>query len=466
MSDALHLERAKPLNGLSARDGGYVLYWMQQSQRAEWNHALEYAVNQANERSLPVVVCFGLTDDYPDANTRHYRFMLEGLAEVAPALKDRGIRFVVRRGEPTAVALELAADAALVVCDRGYLRHQKAWRQRVAEGAPCRVVQVESDVVVPVEVASGKAEYAARTIRPKIQRALDRFLASLPQADVKKDARGVMLEGEDLSDLDVLLERLKIDRSVPTVERFYRGGATEAHRRMREFIDDGLERYGSGRDEPTGHDVSHLSPYLHFGQISPLEIVLAVFDADGANDAAKDAFVEQLVVRRELACNFVEYTDQYDAFACVPEWAQKTLQKHRDDPRPHRYTRNELENAETHDAYWNASMREMRITGYLHNRMRMYWGKKIIEWSNTPEYAFQTALYLNNKYFLDGRDPNSYTSVAWLFGLHDRPWSERDVFGTIRYMAASGLDRKCDMDAYMAHVEALEDGDGEGRKRF
>ena len=235
-----------------------------------------------------------------------------------------------------------------------------------------------------------------------------------------------------------------------------RNGTSQARQRLKRFILAHLEGYGETRNDPAAPGSSELSPYLHFGQISPVEIALKITDAKSGRPADKEAFLEELIVRRELAANFVYFNDDYDAYAAVPRWARQTLALHRRDPRPHRYTRRQMENAQTHDTYWNAAMREMRLTGYMHGYMRMYWGKKIIEWTNTPAYAHATALYLNNKYFIDGRDPNAYTNVAWLFGLHDRPWQERPVFGKVRYMNANGLRRKFDMDGYIRRVAEME----------
>jgi deoxyribodipyrimidine photo-lyase len=195
-----------------------------------------------------------------------------------------------------------------------------------------------------------------------------------------------------------------------------------------------------------------MSKYLHFGQISPIWLALTARRAKTKEDNI-EAFVEELVVRRELSMNFVLYTPDYDSYSNLPDWAKKTLEEHRDDEREHTYTRKQLESAETHDEYWNAAMKEMVHTGYMHNYMRMYWGKKFLEWSNTPEHAYRTTLYLNNKYFLDGRDPNSFANVAWIFGQHDRGWTEREVYGKVRYMSASGLERKTKPDQYIEKVE-------------
>jgi deoxyribodipyrimidine photo-lyase len=428
---------------------------MQQSQRASFNPALAYAIEMGNRAGLPVLVAFGLMDDYPDASLRHYRFMLEGLQDVAAMLAERRIRFVVRRGAPDRVAATLAEEAALAVCDRGYLRHQKAWRAEVARRAPCAVVEVEGDVVVPLEVASGQAEAAARTLRPKLQRVWDEYLRPLEDAAVHKSALALRIENVlDLSDLVGVLGSLQLDRSVPPVGRF-RGGTAAARRHLRRFLDGKLDGYARARSEPAAFQCSLLSPYLHFGQISPVEIALAVRAAGEAADDDRGAYLEELIVRRELAANFVAFEPRYDDYACLPGWARATLAAHRADRRPHIYTREQLESARTHDPYWNAAMREMRDTGFMHNYMRMYWAKKILEWTADPEAAFRTVLHLNNKYFLDGRDANSYANVAWVFGLHDRPWPERPVFGQVRYMNAKGLERKFDMAAYLRAVDAL-----------
>jgi deoxyribodipyrimidine photo-lyase len=449
--------RIKLLNDREVVQGRYVLYWMQQSQRAEMNHALEYAVQEANRREQGVVVGFGLTDDYPEANLRHYAFMLDGLKETAQALNRRGIRFVLRCGSPPEVALQLGREASLIVCDRGYLGHQRAWRARVADRAHCRVVQVESDVVVPVEAASGKAEIGARTLRPRIHRQLADYLVNLPAVPVLRKTMDSDLRGLDPDDPGAILKRLKIDRRVGPVPRWFKAGTAEAKRRFGGFVKTRLERYAQSHNQPQTDDISHMSPYLHFGQISPLYLALQISNAS-APRAAKDAFLEELIVRRELACNFTHFTPNYDSYACLPNWAQQSLAEHCRDRHEHVYSAALLESADTHDPYWNAAMREMVCTGFMHNYMRMYWGKKILEWSRMPEEGFATTLALNNKYFLDGRDPNSYAGVAWVYGVHDRAWPSRPIFGKVRSMMASGLERKCDIHAYVRKVAGRCDG--------
>jgi deoxyribodipyrimidine photo-lyase len=446
--------RIRQLNDTDIRlHADYVLYWMQQSQRAEVNHALEYAVLQANHLDLGVVVAFGITDDYPDANLRHYTFMLEGLTETKALLEKRGIQLVVRRGSPPDVALKLGNNAVMIVCDRGYLKHQRKWRDRVARKASCRVVQVESDVVVPVETVSPKAEYAARTIRPKIQKHLDDYLMELKPVTVQHPTVNHSFEGLEWNRPADILAMLNIDHAVSDVSQFYKGGTSQAKKIFDNFIRSGLKNYEKNHNQPQTDDTSHMSMYLHFGQISLLYLAMKIKNADQGLDSARAAFLEELIVRRELAANFVYYHPDYDNFDCIPKWAKQTLDDHRKDPRPYTYTRRQLEDANTHDPYWNAAMQEMKYTGFMHNYMRMYWGKKILEWSSSPELAFRNTLAINNKYFLDGRDPNSYAGVAWIYGVHDRAWPQRPIYGKVRCMMASGLERKCDIHAYVKKVK-------------
>jgi deoxyribodipyrimidine photo-lyase len=451
----IHLSRIQPLNSRSIQNGRYVLYWMQASQRAECNHALEYAIGEANGLNLPVVAGFGLTEKFPEANLRHYAFMLEGLEEVRKGLYDRGIQFVLVHESPELAATRLAEEAALVVADRGYLRIQRQWRNHVAKNAPCAVIQVESDAVVPVETASPKEEYTAGTLRPKMERILASYLVPLQERPVRKDSLSLRLDADDERDGRALLARMKIDRTVPPVKT-RRGGTERANALLGEFIAGKLRRYDELRSDPGLDFSSGLSPYLHFGQISPLAVALRVRAARGVPAAARKSFLEELIVRRELSMNFVFYNERYDGYECLPDWARKTLAEHAKDRREALYSSEQWERARTHDPYWNAAQKEMVLTGRMHNYMRMYWGKKILEWSRSPEEGYRTALRLNNRYELDGRDPNGFAGVAWCFGKHDRAWAERKVFGKIRYMNDAGLKRKFDMDAYLKKVDALE----------
>ena len=444
-------ERIKALNKKGVNKGTYVLYWMQASQRAEHNHALEYAISKGTELRQPVIVFFGITDHFPEANERHYAFMLEGLREVKQSLEKRGIQMVILHKSPERGAVQLARRASLTVVDRGYLRIQRDWRDYVAKRIDCPLIQVESDVIVPVEETSPKEEYAAATIRSKIHKKLNYFLVPLKQTDPAVDSLSLDFDSFDIQDVGKALSKLRIDRSVKEVDSF-QGGTKEALRHFEGFLKGKLDQFPELRNDPTLDNLSHMSLYLHFGQISPVFIALKVLETKGPG---KEAFLEELIVRRELSMNFVFYNEKYDSFEAIPEWAKKTLGVHQKNKRQYIYTHEELELAKTHDPYWNAAQEEMVIKGKMHGYMRMYWGKKILEWSKTPEEAFRIALYLNNKYELDGRDPNGFAGVAWCFGKHDRPWGERPIFGNVRYMNDKGLKRKFDADEYVKMMSQL-----------
>lgn len=443
--------RIKQLNSRPVSKGRYVLYWMQQSQRAEWNHALEYALYRANEFNLPLLVCFGLTANYPMATTRHYRFMLEGLKETARALENKGVQLVVRIGNPPEVAVELAENAALTVTDRGYLRLQNAWRREAAEALKCSLIQVESDVIVPVEEASPKDEFTAGTFRPKILRHLGEYLLPLKAGKAARDSLGIHLDSEKTGDIEGLLVKLGLSAEEKPLD-WIRGGTGEAEKRLDQFIEQHLDRVPAERNDPSKDCVSRLSPYLHFGQISSLYVALKIKER---NSPGSDIYLEELIVRRELAMNFVHYNEKYDSFECLPDWALKTLEEHAGDLREYLYSTADLEAARTHDQYWNAAQRELLLRGHMHGYMRMYWGKKILEWSPTPKEAFKRAQYFNDRYSLDGRDPNGYAGVAWCFGKHDRAWGARPVFGKVRYMNDQGLRRKFDIDEYVRKIDTL-----------
>ena len=424
---------------------------MQAAQRAGTNHALEYAVGVSNELRKPLLVLFALTERYPEANERHYAFMLEGLRETQERLRERGIPMIVRRGEPDAVIAAFGRDAAAVVVDDGYVRIERRWRRSAAAALECPLIEVATNVIVPAEAASPKEEYAAATLRPRIYRRLDDFLRPLKTTPLRVPSPDPGLESWDIDGTEEALARLDLDRRIGRVAA-HRGGASEAERRLRSFVGRKLKAYAEDRNDPTVDGLSGLSPYLHFGQISPLTVALAVKKGPAYGQAA---FLEELIVRRELSFNFVRYNQAYDKFDGLPDWCRTTLLEHARDPRPAVYTRAELERAATHDPYWNAAQREMVLTGKMHGYMRMYWGKKILEWSVSPRHAYRTALALNNAYELDGRDPNGFGGVAWTFGKHDRPWGRRPVFGTVRAMTAAGLRRKFDADAYVRKIETL-----------
>lgn len=446
-------QRIRELNRKPVRDGRYILYWMQAAQRADWNHALDYAIQTANQRRKPLLAVFVLTD-YPQANLRHYQFMMEGLAQTQQDLAKRGILLNIIQGKPETIIPRLAKKADTVITDDGYLRIQRQWRNGIADAIECPLVEIITNVVVPVHVASDKENFSAGTLRPRIGRQLAAFLTPMKPIPLHSSLRSTdsLKESIRLDDIDKVLKKMNIDKSVPA-SNVFKGGSDEAQNRLKTFIAGKLNSYGEKRGDPSLDIQSHLSPYLHFGQISPLQIALEIGQTDSPGKAA---FLEELIVRQELAFNFVWYNPRYDQYDALPCWALRTLNFHAKDKRPYRYTLEQLETAQTHDPAWNAAQMEMVITGKMHNYMRMYWGKKILEWTKSPKQAFEWTLYLNNKYELDGRDPNSFAGVAWCFGKHDRAWGDRPVFGKVRYMNAAGLERKFDIQTYIDNINQMQ----------
>lgn len=440
----IELERVEMLRPGEPGRGGFVLLWVQSSVRTRDNHALEYAAREAKRLGQPFAAVFGLNPAYPEANARHFQYLLEGLRDLRGGLAARGIPLSIRIGHTPDEVLRAARGASLVVTDRGYLRIQRQWRMDLAARLEVPFVQVESDAVVPIRVVSEKQEYAARTLRPRLHRHLERFLVAV---DVQEGARGHpdWNPGLDVTDPALTVRALGVDNSVPPGEE--EGGEGKALARLTHFVTRVLPGYDAGRRDPNADGGSRLSAYLHYGHLSPLTAALAAREhSDGG--PGLDTFLEEMIVRRELSFNYCEFNPAYDRYEGLPTWARQTLEAHAGDPRPHLYTRGELDAGQTHDRYWNAAHREMVRTGRMHNAMRMYWGKKILEWSAAPQEAYDTTLWLNNRYELDGRDANSYVSVGWVFGLHDRPWARRSIFGTVRYLAESGLKRKFDAEAY------------------
>lgn len=450
----LNSNRIKILNEKESMDKPYIVYWMQSSQRVAYNHALQLAINEANRLEKKLIVYFGVTDKFPEANERHYYFMLEGLKEVKEELENLNIKMIIRKISPELGALELSKLAAMMIVDRGYLRIERQWRQYLAENSECRVIQVESNTMIPIEEVSQKEEYSAATIRRKIDKKIEDYINSFSIDKVNLSSLDILLPFENLeiSNIDICLDKLEIDRSVKKSDIF-QGGYKNAKLKLNDFIENKLRYYSEYRNLPDKDYASNLSPYLHFGQISPLDIYKEIESIDGE---IKKAFLEELIVRRELSMNFVYYNPNYDNYSCIPNWAFETLEYHKSDIREYIYSLEELEKALTHDKYWNAAQNEMILTGKMQGYMRMYWGKKIIEWTESPEKAYKIALYLNNKYCLDGRDPNSFAGIAWCFGKHDRAWVERHIFGKIRYMNSNGLERKFNMVGYLDNIELIK----------
>jgi len=438
------------------RDGGdiagdVVIYWMQSAQRARHNDALEHAIQVANDLDLPLAVVFCVVEDYPAADPRHYHFMFEGLAAVRDELARRSIAFTVFRSEPSTLLGALDHRTAHLVFDRGYLPIQRRWRDEAAESTTTPIDEVETEVVVPIHLVSDHVETAARTIRPKIQKHLDDFIVerrttavthpSLTEGRATIDLRRTASSCDTVDLDDELRDGRGFDR--------WKGGTNPAVAKLRFFCTDVLSDYADLRNRfDLQNSSSELSPHLHFGQISPVEVVRRA-RASGADQDQVEAFVDEVVVRRELAANFVEFNANHASWKGLPHWATDTLDQHRNDDREAVFTAAELEAGETNDEIWNTIMAVIRGEGWVHNQLRMYWGKQVLRWTNNPEHAFRTLLDLNNRHFLDGRDANSYANVAWCFGRHDQGFQERDVIGKIRPFTDQALQRKGDLDAWL-----------------
>jgi deoxyribodipyrimidine photo-lyase len=371
--------------------------------------------------------------------------MIQGLKEVEKSLKKRGIKFIIIRKSPENAVINFSRNCCLIIVDRGYLKIQRIWRKKVAESIKCPLLQVESDVVIPIEESSIKEEYAASTIRPKIKNKLSDFLIPVKELKINNESLKYDFESLDISDVDKVCKNLIIDNSVkPNI--LFKGGFNQAKKKLDYFIKNKLDRYNEDKNDPNLNCVSDMSPYLHFGQISPIFITLEIIKS---KSKSIDSYLEELIIRRELSMNYIFYNKNYDSFQGLPDWAKQTLINHSKDERDYIYNLEQLENCETHDPFWNSCQKQMMKYGKMHGYMRMYWGKKIIEWTKNPMNAFDNAIYLNNKYELDGRDPNAYTGISWCFGKHDRAWIERLIFGKIRYMNDKGLKRKFDMEKYV-----------------
>ncbi|WP_285907082.1 deoxyribodipyrimidine photo-lyase [Pseudodesulfovibrio pelocollis] len=438
----VNLARTHRLNAAPLAPGP-VLYWMSREQRVRDNWGLLHARELAG-RAHPLVVCFCLVPAYPGATLRHYDFMLSGLARVEIDLAALGIPLALRLGDPSAEIPRLADElgAGCVVTDFDPMRVKQGWQRAVAEALPVALIEVDGHNVVPARQVSQKQEYAARTIRPKIHRLFGEYLEEFPAIEPQAAA----VPSLPPTDWDALRAGLAVDPAVGPVA--LAPGEDAAREALDRFVSDRLEVYAERRNDPNAGATSWLSAYFHFGQLAPQRAALAA--AASGRGEGQAAFLEELVVRRELSDNFCLHNAHHDTLAGAPAWALRTLDEHRADPRPYVYSQEEFEQARTHSRLWNAAQNEMRRTGFMHGYMRMYWAKKILEWSPTPEAAHATALALNDRHQLDGRDPNGHVGVLWsLAGLHDRPWQTRPVFGSIRYMNERGCRRKFAVDQYI-----------------
>ncbi len=442
----MNSKRIERLNNIDIKKGN-VVYWMSRDQRVDDNWSFVYAVETARKMKQPVGVVFTLTDSFLKATYRQYSFMLSGLSHVEKRLEKINIPFFILYGDPPEEILKFINKnkTGILITDFSPLKINREWKKKVSDKIKTAFVEVDGHNIIPCRLTSDKQEFSARTIRPKIYRLLPEFLTEFPGVKRHSFSWQDKTTGNDFKRLD---KRLKIDRNVENL-RWIIPGEKEALNLLRHFIEEKLDSYASDRNNPLKDGQSELSPYIHFGQISAQRIALEIQKA-GADLRATESFLEELIIRRELAENFCFYNRHYDSFQGFPEWAKRTLEKHSKDRRDYVYSLSRFESAETHDDLWNAAQRQMFVRGKMGGYMRMYWAKKILEWSKTPEEAFETAIYLNDRYELDGRDPNGYTGVAWsIGGLHDRPWFSRPVFGSVRYMSRNGMKNKFNVEEYI-----------------
>ena len=459
ISERVQLLNDKPANN----DGKYILYWMQMFKRTSHNHALNFAINQANERKLPLVVYEGLKFYYPWASDRFHTFILEGVEEKRAAFENLGIKYVfyLQKDDksPKDTVAKIAKDAALIITDDFPCFIIPKHNEAIVKKAEIPVYAVDSNGVIPMSRFE-KEEYAAYTIRPKIKKILHEYLKPFEEEKliVRADKLKIDCPDTEITEKNIvkLVAECAIDHDVKA-STVYLGGTANGRKRLNKFLKEILTDYDNGRNKPEKDGSSRLSSYLHFGFLSSLEIALAVKDAD-AKQESKDAYLEEIIVRRELSYNFTRFNPQYDSLKSLPDWVQKTMREHVDDKREIVYSLEEMENCQTYDELWNASQREMNVTGEIHNYVRMLWGKNVIAWTRNYEEAFAILEHLNNKYCLDGRNPNSYAGILWCFGKHDRPWMKRPVFGTMRYMTSGSTGKKFNSKQYIEWTKTLAQG--------
>jgi deoxyribodipyrimidine photo-lyase len=447
--------------GGAPADGKCVVYWMQRAQRGRDNHALNKAVEVGNALGLPVVAYFAGIKNFPHANLRHYAFLNQGLPDIEEDCEARGVGFVMRR-HPHEDHMKFFADvdAAMVIGDENPMRVPEQWRVKIANALGREKIPfwtVDADVIVPSKLLE-KAQYSAAVARPRLYRALEEFLVPYenPKADVAwKKPRG--LQADDVR-ADMTEGWEDFDRSVKPVEAWV-GGHKAGLKRLKFFCEELLENYDYDRSKPEVDGSSKMSPYLHYGHLGPQTIALAVEAAAKGNPKlakSKESYFNELIVWRELSVNFVRYQPEYDSPGCADKWAKETIAAHAKDEREWLYTRKQLEHGETHDELWNAAQTQMVKYGWMHNYLRMYWAKKLLEWTPDIDTAMEWAIYLNDKYEIDGRDPGGYAGIAWsMLGKFDRVWFDRPIFGTRRYMSGGSTGKKFDSKAYMAQVRAL-----------
>lgn len=439
-------ERRVRLLQSGVESSGPAIYWMSREQRVHDNWALIFAQQLALDRKKHLAVVFSLVPEFLEATLRQYDFMLKGLMEVERELRKFRISFFVLPGSPVNEISKFIKEhnASSLVSDFDPLRIKRKWKDDIAKKIKIPFYEVDAHNIVPCFHISDKQEFAAYTIRSKILKNLPEFLDVIPKLKKMKSADGISSADVDWKKA---YKSLKVNQNIKPVN-WLTPGEKAAHKNLKDFMENKFDEYAEQRNDPSADVLSNLSPYLHFGQISAQRVALYIGNL--GDHPSKDSFLEELIVRRELSDNYCYYNADYDSFKGFPGWAKKTLNDHRKDEREFVYSLDKFEKAKTHEDLWNAAQKELVSTGKMQGYMRMYWAKKILEWSKSPEEALKIAIYLNDKYELDGRDPNGYTGCAWAIGgVHDRAWAERPVYGKIRYMNRNGAKRKFDVEKYI-----------------
>ncbi|MBP1765735.1 MAG: deoxyribodipyrimidine photolyase [Firmicutes bacterium] len=426
-----------------------ILYWMFRDQRTEDNWALLFAQEKGLSLQVPVhvIVCL---NQFPLPSRRQQDFVISGLKETESALRAKNISFTCLAGNP-AVLLPNWIQSHKIGClvtDFSPLRLKQEWNRQLLDAISIPFYEVDAHNIVPCWLASPKQEYAAYTFRPKIHHLLKHYLNDFPK--LRPHPYGTAGQTAPVP-WDALVTKVTLNEAARPVHWLY-PGSEQGYTQLLAFFEDRLANYSATVNNPAADGQSQLSPYLHFGQLAAQRVVLELLRRYPLHQSA-EKFLEQIVVRRELADNYCYYNPNYDQFAGFPSWSQDTLLRHTDDVRPYLYAQTELEQGLTHDPLWNAAQLEMVTTGKMNGYLRMYWAKKILEWTENPREALRLALQLNDLYELDGNDPIGYANIAWCIGgVHDRPWPERPIFGKIRYMNYNGMRRKFDINAYINNV--------------
>ncbi len=444
-------KRARKLKDRPLRPGP-VIYWMDRDQRVDDNWALEYARQVADERDVPLCVVFCLVPEYLGATIRQNGFMIRGLPELEHRLRALGIGFQLHLGLPEIFLPQFLhrVHAGLLVTDFDPLSIKRAWRKRVyvQDGLPFH--EVDAHNIVPCWRVGARKISSFQMFRAKIAPLLDEFLTAIPPSV----SPGRSWEGDGTVNWTEVMSKLRTDRSVKEVERIV-PGERAAKYALDHFCQHRLGTYPEDSMNPLVGGQSDLSPYLHFGQLAAQRAALEV-KGSAASEEAKTVYLDQLVVKKELADNFCLHTPEYDTFGAFPKWARDSIDRHRSDPREHLYTREQFENAGTHDPLWNAAQTELLKIGKIHGSLRAYWAEKMLEWTASPEEALCIAIYLNDQYGLDGRDPSGYSGIAMVLGgLYGRPWRPKEVLGKIRARTYTEERMSYDIHAYQEKVRNL-----------